>query len=160
MVLGMEEPDPVAESVVSADGNEVIDAEPVEVLEDFRGQVVRLGGILVMKVFGDAVSLDLAGIGPRGMKERAAGTAGTVDDFFGKDLEIIAVVVVLFPDDIDEAGPTAFESNDRIALAQGAESYGSDRGIKPRDIASASKDPYYLLATICHISWSLKRYEC
>jgi len=53
----------VAEGVVAADGDERVDAEPGEILEDFRSEVVLFGGEFVLEMRGDVGFGDAAGIG-------------------------------------------------------------------------------------------------
>ncbi len=48
------EADAVAKCVVAADRDEVFDAKPLEILDDFRREVVLLGGVAGLEMRGDA----------------------------------------------------------------------------------------------------------
>ena len=55
----------VAERVVSADRNHVLDAQPRQILQNLGRQVVLLRVVLALKMFGHAVLADAAGIRTR-----------------------------------------------------------------------------------------------
>ena len=73
------EPHTVAQRVVSSDGDEVIDAQPVQILEHFRGQVVFFGVVSGLQMRRHAGLTDPAGIRTGRMQERAASPSGAVD---------------------------------------------------------------------------------
>src|SRR5205807_3924494 len=68
-----------------------------------------------------------------------------IDDLFGQDLNVLAVVGVLIAQDADRAKPATPETDDLIAFTQGANGDGSDRGIQPRHIPAASQNTDYAL---------------
>ena len=92
------------------------------------------------------------------MQERAAGAAGAVDDFFGQDLKVVAVVVVLFADDVDQARPSAAQADHLIALAQRAEGDGADGGVQAGHVAASGEDSDDTLfrVYVCHFGLFLK----
>ena len=60
----------------------------------------------------------LAGVGARTVQESATGAAGAIDQFLGEDLVVVAVVVLGVADRVDQARPSAAQSDDAVALAQ------------------------------------------
>ncbi len=78
-------------------------------------------------MFGNGGFLDLAGIGARGVQEGAAGAAGTIDDLFGEGLKVVAIVVVLFADDVDQTCPSAPQADHLVTLAQRPDGDRADR---------------------------------
>src|SRR5690606_19001118 len=82
----------VAQGVVSADRDEDVDPEVLEVLEDGGGHVVDLVHVAVPEVGRDGGAGEPARVGPGGVEEGAAGPARTVHDVFGQDLDGVAVV--------------------------------------------------------------------
>src|SRR6266478_5913221 len=136
----LKQADGVAEGVVAADGNEVIDAEPSKVLEDIGSEVVLVGGIGVFKVSRNAGLADAAGIGARRVQKGAAGATGAVDDFFGEHQEVVGVVVVLIADHFDEAGPAVTNADDFVAFAKSAKGDGADGRVEAGDVAAAGED--------------------
>ena len=108
----------VAQRVIPANRDEVVDAKPIQILENFCGQIVALVVVSGLQVSGDAGFLHLAGIGARGMQERTAGAARAIDQVFRQCLKIFTVVIVLFADSIDQPSPSPADTDDFAALAQ------------------------------------------
>src|SRR2546426_4043566 len=106
--------DAIAQRVVTADGDESVDAEPGEVLEDFRGEIVFLGSEFVLKMRRNAGLGDAARIGAGRMEKSAAGAAGAIDGLFVEEEEIVGVVIILLADHIDESGPAMANADDLI----------------------------------------------
>src|SRR5690242_2516022 len=132
--------DAIAEGVIAADGNESVDAEPGEILENFGREIVFLQVEGVLQVGGNAGLADAAGIRSGGVEESAAGTGGAIDNFLREHQKIIGIVVVLFADHVDEAGPTVTEADNLIAFMKRADSYSADRGIQAGNVAAAGQD--------------------
>src|SRR5205809_6964705 len=74
------------------------------------------------------------------MQKRAAGACCTIDDLFGQDLKVLAVVGVFITQDADRAQPAVADTNDLIAFAQGANGDRADRGIEPRHIPAPGEN--------------------
>ena len=74
----------VAQRVVAANGDEVVNAQPVKVLQDFGSQIVLLRVDTSTAGAREPRLLYLAGIGARGVQKRAASTACTVDQISDK----------------------------------------------------------------------------
>src|SRR5208282_868394 len=135
----------VAQRVIPANGDEVVDSEPIQVLQNFRGQVVFLRAISWLQMSGNAGLLYLAGLGARGVQERTASAAGVVDEILGQRLEVLAIVVVFFADDVDQPGPPPTDANHLAALAQRADGYGADGGVEAGYVAATGEDSDYTL---------------
>ena len=75
-------PHAITECVIPADGNEGINAKKIQVLEDFRRQVVALFIISISQMQRNILQLNPGGIRTRCMQEGAAGPTGLVDDIF------------------------------------------------------------------------------
>src|SRR5437016_13446378 len=132
--------DTIAQRVVTADGDESINAKPSEILKDFRSEVVFFGGEFIFEMRGDGRLGHAARIGAGRMQKSAAGATRAVDDLFVEKEEIVGVVVVLLADHIHETGPAMANADDLIALAQGAQSDAADGGVETRNVAAAGED--------------------
>jgi hypothetical protein len=130
----------IAEGVVTADGDERVDAKPGEILEDFGSEVVLFGGKFVFQMRGDVGLGNAAGIGAGRMEKGAAGAAGTIDDFFVEEEKVVGVVVVLFADHVHEAGPAMADADNLIAFTDGAKSNAANSGIEPGNVAASGED--------------------
>src|SRR5229473_8071386 len=130
----------VAKCVVASDGDQSVDTQPGEILEDFRGEVVFLGGEFVFQVRGDARLGDAAGIGPRRMQKSAAGAARAIDGLFVKEKEVVGVVVILLANHVDEASPAVTDANNLITFANGAKSDAADGRIQTGNVATSGED--------------------
>src|SRR6266852_6443320 len=130
----------IAERVIAADGDERINAEPGEILEDFGSEVVFLGGELVLEMRRDAGLGHPAGIGTGRMEKGAAGAAGAINGLFVEKEEVVGVVVILRADHVHEAGPAVANADDLVAFANGAKSDAADGGIETGNIAASGKD--------------------
>ena len=130
----------VAQRVVAADRNQVVDAQESKVLQDLRREVVRLGVILVLEVIRNIGGLDAARIGARGMQECATGSPGAIDDLLGQLLKVLAVVGRGVPDNVDQAAPSSTEADHPIALVQSPEGHRADCGIQSGNITAAGEN--------------------
>src|SRR2546426_9012934 len=128
-------PHPVTERVVSTDGDEHVDAEPGEILQDFRCKVVFIRREFVFEVSGDIGFADSSWIRAGGMKERAAGATRTINDLFVKEEEIIGVVEILIANHVNEAGPAVPNADDVEAFAKRAERNTTDGGVETGNVA-------------------------
>src|SRR5712692_1270724 len=148
------EPHGVAQRVVTADGNQVFDAEPSEILEHFGSEVVLAGAEGVLEVRRDAGLADAGGIGAGGMEEGAAGAAGAIDYIFGEKLEVVRVVVVFVANHVHEAAPAAADADYLIAFAKRAEGHGADSGVEAGYVSASSEDSNdaFSGADVCHYS--------
>src|SRR6266851_1837399 len=144
----------VAERVVAANGDESVDAEPVEILEDFGSEVVFLSGEFVFQMRGDAGLGDAAGIGARRMEKSAAGAAGTINGLIVEEEEIVGIVVILLADNIHESGPAVANADDLMAFAQCAKRDATDGGIETGNVAASGEDAddAFLGVDVCHDS--------
>src|SRR5580693_7510749 len=100
----------------------------------------------------DAGFRDAAGIRARGMQESAAGACRAVNNFLRHHQEIVGIVVVLFADHLDKAGPAMAETDDLIALMKCARGDAANRGIETGDVAAARKntDDAFFGVDVCH----------
>src|SRR5947208_14835282 len=73
------------------------------------------------------------------MQKRRAGACCTIDDLFGQDLKVLAVVGVFITQDADLAQPAMADTNDLIAFAQGAKGDRAECGIEPGHIPAAGE---------------------
>jgi len=130
-VVGIPRPwttDGVAQSVIAADGDEVINAEPGEIFQDFGVRSFLSASWAFFKMSGDAGLADAARIGARGVEKSTAGTPGAIDDFFRERQEIVAVVVVLVANHFDQASPSVANADDFETFTERAKSNGADSG--------------------------------
>src|SRR5439155_10978249 len=130
----------VAEGIVAADGNESVDAEPGEILEDFRSEVILLCGEFILEMRRDIGFGNAAGIGAGRMEKSAAGAARAIDDLFVEKEEIVGVVMVLLADHIYESGPPVANADDLITFAQGTQSDAADGGVETGNVAASGED--------------------
>src|SRR6266436_249091 len=142
----------VAKRVVSADGDESVDAQPSEIFEDFRGEVVFLSGEFVFQMRGDAGLGDAAGIGPGRVEESATGAVGAIDRLFVKEEKIVRVVVILLADHIHKAGPAMTNADNLVAFANSAKGDAADGGIQAGNVAASGEDAddAFLSVDVCH----------
>ena len=140
------------EGIVAANGNESVNAEPSEVLEDFGSEVVFFRGEFILEMQRDIGFGDAAGIGARGMEKGTTGAAGAIDDFFVEKKKIVGVVVVLFADHVDEASPAVANADDLIAFANGAKSDSADSWVETGNVAASGEntDDASLGVDVCH----------
>jgi len=134
------QPHAVAEGVIAADGNHVVDAEPFEIFQHFRSEIVSLSMILALEVFGDVGFAGAARIGARGMEKSAAGASGAIDDILGEYLEILGVVVGLVAHHLDQAAPAMAKTDDLVAFAERAKGDAADGGIEAGDVAASGEN--------------------
>src|SRR6266478_6346506 len=144
----------VAKRVVSADGDESVDAQPSEIFEDFRGEVVFLSGEFVFQMRGDAGLGDAAGIGAGGMQKSPAGASGTINGLIVEEEEIVGIVVILLTDNIHESGPAVANADDLMAFAQCAKRDATDGGVETGNVAASGEDAdhAFLVVDVCHDS--------
>src|ERR1022692_806450 len=97
--------------------------------------------------------LYLAGVGARGVQERTAGATGAVDQILRQRLEVLAIVVVLFADDVDQPCPPSTDANHFAALAQRANGYRADGGVQAGYVAATGEDSDHTLFClhVCHL---------
>src|ERR1041384_6704570 len=74
------------------------------------------------------------------MQKRAAGACCTIDDLFGQDLKVLAVIGLFITHNAHRAQPAMSETNDLITFAQGANGDRADRGIESRYIPAAGEN--------------------
>jgi hypothetical protein len=130
----------IAERVVAPDGDQVIHAQELQVLHDFGGEIVDLRRVTVPHMLRNFRLADLAGVGARGVQERAARAPGAVDDLLGQELEIGAIVGLLVAGQLQQAGPPAPDADHLVALAHSADGYCAYRRVKPRDVTPTGED--------------------
>ena len=128
----------IAERIVAADRNQIVDAEEVEIGEYLIGDVVDFVLILVSEVGGHQRLGQVTRARSGAVQERAPGPPRPVDDVFGQDGRVLAVVGVLVRDDIHQTGPTPADSNDTMSLSQCANGDGSNGRIEARHVAAPS----------------------
>ena len=142
----------IAQRVVAADGDQIVDTQVVEVLEDLGGEIVHFSRVGFLKVLRDPVCRDVTGTRAGGMQEGAAGAPRLVYNFLCQYLVVIAVICVLIAQDPDGARPAAADANNLVPLADGADGDGADRRIQPGDIAPTGQDGDNALVflSLCH----------
>ena len=92
--------------------------------------------------------LYLARIRSGRMQERPAGPACPIDELFGEGLEVVAIVVIFFADDVDQARPSAPQADHPVALPQRPDSDRTDRRVQPRHVTTACEDSDYAFCCI------------
>ena len=152
----------VAEGIVAADGNESVNPEPGEILEDFRSEVILLCGEFILDMRRDIGFRNAAGIGARRMEKSAASATGAIDDFFVEKEEIVGVVVILFADHIDKAGPAVANADNLIAFTNGAKSDATNSWIETGNVTASGEDAddTSLGADVCHEITNCPFAEC
>src|SRR5258708_39349421 len=142
----------VAERVIAADGDHVIDAKPFQIFKNFWSDIVFFLGELTLKVFRYVGFAGAPGIGARGMKEGAASAASAIDYVFGEQLEVFGIVVGFVADHFNEPAPTMTKADDLITFAESAESYAANGGIGAGDIAASGEetDDAFYFVYVCH----------
>ena len=140
----------VAQRVVAADGDQVIDAQPLQVLEHLRGHVVDFVGVFLFQVRRHFRCFHRAGAGARGVQERAARAPGPVDDLFAQVDVILVVVVIFLSHRFGDALPAAAQANDLVALAQRANRYRTDCRVESGHIAASGQDADGASVVGCH----------
>src|SRR6202021_2961104 len=112
------------------DRYEVVDSEPVQVFQHFGSEIVGFRVVGSLQVFGNAGFFYFAGICARTVQEGSAGTSGAVDNLFGQGLIVVAVVIFLLANHIDQASPAAPKTDDLAALPNRPEGDGADCGVQ------------------------------
>ena len=129
----------VTERIVSTDRNEHVDADVLEIRQHILCDVVdRL--VVATEVLRHALARQVTRSGARRMKEGAARAPGAIDDGFGEDLDVLAVVGFRVADVVDEPRPTAPDADDAVSLAEGANGDRADRRIETGHIAAAGEN--------------------
>jgi hypothetical protein len=142
----------IAKCVIAADRDERVDAEPGEIFENFGSEIVPVGGEFAREVGGEVGLADAARIGAGRMEEGAAGMASAIGDCFVDDEKIVGVVVVLFANHVDEAGPATADADDLIAFSNGTKGDAADRGIEAGNVTATCEyadDPFFGFC-VCH----------
>ena len=80
-------------------------------------------------MLGDVRFRDVAGTGARAVQERAPGPTRLVDDFFGEDLIVVAVVGFPVTDNFYGTSPSSPNPNDLIPLPGGPDGHCPDSRI-------------------------------
>ena len=127
----------VAERVVTADRNQAIDAEEVEVLQHLVGDVVDVVLILVLQMRRHEFFGQGARSCSRAVQERAAGAACLVHQVFGQKPDGRAVVGVFVRDDVHQATPAPANPDDAMTFPNCAKRYSPDGWVETRYIAAA-----------------------
>ena len=93
-----------------------------------------------------------AGIGARSVEEGSAGAPGAIHQVFRQVLEVVAVVIVLVADHVDQARPSAAQADDLIVFADRPYGDRPDCRVQSRYIAAAGENANHasLTATACH----------
>ena len=135
----------VAQRVVTADGNQHVDTDVLEILEDVFGDIV---GFLVVagELHRHAPAWQMARSRTRGVKESAAGSTGPIDVGLREHLYVVGIVGVLVATVIDKARPTAPNADDAVPFAQRANRDRPDRRVETGDVAAAGEDRDCLVA--------------
>ena len=142
----------VAERVIPADGYQVINPQEIQIFDHFGGQIVALGIVTYpSNVSGHFPFAHFAWFRARGMQEGASRTPGFVDNFLGQNLEIIAIISILIPDDFRHPGPTASQADHLVALADRTNRNGADGWIQSRDISATSQDANHSRFFFAHL---------
>ena len=143
---------PIAECVVTADRNQTIDAEEVEILQHVIGNVVGVVLILVSQMGRHERLWQRARARPRAVQKRAAGPSCFVDDLFGQDPHVLAIVRVLVRDDIDQTTPAPANADDAMTLPQCTNRNGPDGRVEAGYVAAACQNPNcrFHPATLAH----------
>src|SRR5580700_627512 len=99
------------------------------------------------------------GIRARGMEKSAAGACGALYDFLGENQKIVGIVVVLFPDHVDETGPTVAEANNLIAFMKRTNGNAANCGIQTGDVPAAGENANdaFFGVDVCHDAEPLPR---
>ena len=143
----------IAERVVTADGNHVVNAEPLEIFQHFRSEIVFLGVVLGLEMIGNVGLADLAGVGARGVEKGAAGAAGAIDDILGRGTGNCWSCRRPCRGQCRQAAPAVANANDLVAFAKRAEGDAANGGIETGNVAASGEnaDDAFLGVDVCHV---------
>ena len=137
----------VAQRVVPADGDERIDAQVLQVVQDVRREVaralvVRLG-VQVLRVaeeIRDVLGADVARFGAAGVEKRAAGAVHRPDALLVERDQVPVETLRIVRVELQEPAPAAPNADNFVAFFDGAVHDGFDAGVEAGDVAAAGKN--------------------
>jgi len=132
--------DGVAQRVIAPYGDEIIDPQAFDILQDLLGEVVGLVLVLVAQMGRHIDVGNMARPGAGGVEEGAAGAADFVDDFFCQDLAAFRFIGQFVPVDLDQPRPAAADTDDIVALVDRPDGDGPDGRVEAGDVAPAGED--------------------
>lgn len=149
--------DTVAQRVISSDGDEIINAQVIQVFQNLGCEVVDILLVAALQMGGDIDFRHMAGTRPGRVEEGAAGPADPVDHFLGEYLIMVALIVGFFPHHPHQPSPAAPDADDLIPFPQRTDGDRPDGGIKPGDISPSRQNPdnAFFGFDLCHFfSWN------
>ena len=151
---------PVTEGVISANGNQYIDAQVLQVAEDMRGKIVEFVLFcLPFKEFRYVLVFDFPRICSRGVEMGASGAIYGANpcsvQFYNIFLSTLGVVGV----ELEETCPTSSDSYYIEALLDTAVNHCFDTWVQPGHVATARKYPYSQRLLRCHNFSPFKRLQ-
>src|SRR5581483_4350438 len=142
----------VAQGVVAADGDEVLDAEVFQIFEHFGSQIILVSAESFTQMGWHAGFADPSRVGARTVEESTTGAAGAIHRLFGEHLKVFTIVGSLVADHVDQAAPSATKPYDLITFPQGTNGDGANGRIQSGNVASAGEyaDDAFLACARCH----------
>jgi hypothetical protein len=134
------EPGGVGEGVVSADGDERVHTEPIQVGEHLSGEIVHFVGVAILEMLGHVGQRQMAGTSARGMKKRTAGAADLVDHFLGELDDLLVRRHHAVAHQLHESRPSPADPQDPIAFAKRPDRQRADGRVQSRHVAAAGED--------------------
>src|SRR5919197_3979102 len=138
----------ITQGVIAANRDEKIDAQPFQILQHFGSEIVFVGGIFVFEMRWNTGFLDAGRVGSGAMEKGATRTSGAIDNFFREELIVVAVVVILLANNVDQSCPATANPDYLITLANGTYGDGTYRRIEAWDVTSAGQNADHPFARV------------
>ncbi len=130
----------VAQCVIAADRDDVVDAEEFQVLQNLGRQVVDLVRVRLRQMSRNDGLGQVAGAGARSVEKGAAGSARPVHHLLGERDDAVGVVGLFVANHVDQPRPTATDSQHAVSFAQRAYGDRADRRVETRYVTAAGQD--------------------
>src|SRR5579863_3462969 len=130
----------VTERVVTADGNQVVDAQKVEIFQYLRSQIVVVAVERHLQMWGNGTFLHFTGVGARTVQERSTGAPGPVNNFLGQYLKIVAIVIIFFANHVDQACPSPTHTDHLVPFTNRPDGHGTDCRVQAGYVPTPGQD--------------------
>ena len=130
----------IAQRVVAADWNHILDTQPRQILQHFGRQIVLFGVVFSLQVIRYAALADTRGIRSRRMQERPAGAARAVHNVFGEPLKIIRIVVLLVTHHVHQPRPATADADHLVTFPKCTKGDRANGRIQSRHVAAPRQD--------------------
>ena len=130
----------VTQRVVAADGNEIVDAQEVEVLQNERRDVVGFIHVGAGRALGNTAAGEVAGTRAGRVKERAPRPGGAGYEVFAEFHDVLGVVGLRIRGQIHQSSPSPANAEHPVALTKRPHCDGTDRRVQPRNVPTAGEN--------------------